>query len=90
MVSRVFLDAGDIALDIMDVENRCNQLITKLQERGAPILETPRSTRAHAIADAVDLLMLRGIVAVSDGKFKAAPGEAAILNYYANAIGHWL
>jgi len=90
LVSRVFLDAGDIAIDIMEVENRSNQLIIKLQERGAPILETPRSTRAHAIADAVDLLMLRGIVAVSDGKFKAAPEEGAILNYYANAIWHWL
>ncbi|MDF1592399.1 MAG: hypothetical protein P1P89_12860 [Desulfobacterales bacterium] len=90
LVCRVFLDAGDTAIDIMDVESRCNQLIAKLQESGAPILETPRSTRAHAIADAVDLLMLRGIVAESDGKFKATPEEGAILNYYANAIGHWL
>ena len=90
LVSRVFLDAGDIAIDIMEVENRSNQLIAKLQERGAPILETPRSTRAHAIADAVDLLMLRGIVAITDGKFKTALQEEAILKYYANAIGHWL
>ena len=90
LVSRVVLDAGAIAIDIMEVENRSNQLITKLQERGAPILETPRSTRAHALADAVDLLMLRGIVVESDGKFKAAPEEEAILKYYANAIGHWL
>jgi glycerol-3-phosphate O-acyltransferase len=90
LISRIFLDAGDTAIDILEVENRGNQLIIKLQERGAPILETPRSTRAHAIADAVDLLMLRGIVMASDGKFKAAPEESAILNYYANAIGHWL
>lgn len=90
LVSRVFLDTGDTAIDILEVENRCNQLITKLQERSAPILETSRSTRAHAIAGAVDLLMLRGIIAVSDGKFKAAPEEEAILKYYANAISHWL
>jgi len=90
VVSRVFLEAGDTAIDILEVENRCNQLITELQERGAPILETPRSTRAHAIADAVDLLMLRGIVTTSDGKLRATPQEAAILQYYVNAIGHWL
>lgn len=89
LVSTVFLDSMDTDLDILDIEKRSNQLIQDMQERGAPILETSRTTRAHAIADAVDLMLLRGIVTSSNGHFKAAPEEEQILRYYANAIGHW-
>jgi len=90
LLSTVFLRSMDTELDILDVEKRGNELITELQERGAPVLETPRSTRAHAIADAMDLMLLRGMITESDGKFKATPEEETILRYYANAIGHWL
>jgi glycerol-3-phosphate O-acyltransferase len=90
VVSTVFLESMDTGLEILDVEKRSNRLISALQERGAPILETPRSTRAHAIADAVDLMMLRGFITESDGRFKAVPEEEPVLRYYANAIAHWL
>lgn len=90
VVSTVFLGAMDTGLEILDVEKRSNQLISALQERGAPILETPRSTRAHAIADAVDLMLLRGLITQSNGSFKAVPEEEPVLRYYANAIAHWL
>lgn len=90
VVSMVFLDSMDRGLGILDIEQRGNILINTLQERGAPILETSRSSRAHAIADAVDLLMLRDIVTETDGQFKAVPQEEIILRYYANAIAHWL
>lgn len=90
LLSTVFLRAMDTELDILDVEKRGNNLIHELQERGAPVLDTPRSTRAHAMADAVDLMLLRGMITESDGKFKAVPEEEVILRYYANAIGHWL
>ncbi len=90
LVSTVFLRNMDAEMDILEIEKRSNQLIKKLRERGAPILETARSTRTHAIAEAANLLMLRGIVAISNGKFKAVPEEEVILRYYANAISHWL
>ncbi len=90
LVSTVFLGSMDVGLDILDIEKRSNRLINELQERGAPILETSRSTRAHAVADAVNQMILRGFVTASNGGFKAVPEQEAILRYYANAIGHWL
>lgn len=90
LVSTVFLGSMDVGLDILDIEKRSNRLINQLQERGAPILQTSRSTRAHAIADAVDQMMLRGFITASNGRFKAVPEQEAILRYYANAISHWL
>lgn len=86
----VFLECMDTELEILDIEKRGNRLITALHERGAPVLETPRSTRAHAIADAVDLLLLRGLITESGGKLKAVREEEPVLRYYANAIEHWL
>lgn len=90
LIATIFLEANDMGMDILEIEKRSNQLINKLQERGAPILETSRSTRAHAVADALDLMMLRGLVKSSGGQFSAVPQEEAMLRYYANAIGHWL
>jgi glycerol-3-phosphate O-acyltransferase len=89
LVSTVLLDSMDTGLDVLDIEKRGNRLVKELQDRGAPVLETPRSTRAHAIADALDLMMLRGLITESDGQFRAVPEEEAVLRYYANSIGHW-
>ena len=90
LVSTVFLGSMDAELDILDIESRSNQLLNELQERGAPILETSRSTRAHAIADAVQQMTLRRFISASNGRFKVVPEQEAILRYYANAIEHWL
>ena len=90
LVSAVFLDAPAIDLDLLQVEQRANMLIDELQKNNAPILETPRSTRMAAIADAIDLLRLRGLIAQSDGRFMAVAREKPLLRYYANAIAHWL
>ena len=90
LVSAVFLDAPAIDLDLLQVEQRANMLIDELQKNNAPILETPRSTRMAAIADAIDLLRLRGLIAQSDGRFMAVAQEKPLLRYYANAIAHWL
>ena len=90
LLSKVFLGAMNMEMDILDIEKRINHLIADLKESGAPIIDTARSTRAHTIAEAVNLMSLRGIVTSSGGKFKAVPEEKALLNYYANAIEHWL
>ena len=90
LVSAVFLDAPAIDLDIRQVEQRATLLIDELQKNHAPVLETPRSTRMAAIADAVDLMRLRGMIVQSDGRFMAVAKETPLLKYYANAIAHWL
>ncbi len=90
LVSTVFLGSMDQDLNIRDVETLSNQLIQELQDHGAPVLDTPRSSRVRAVAEAVDLMMLRGLITSSGGRLRAAPGEEAVLRYYANAITHWL
>jgi glycerol-3-phosphate O-acyltransferase len=90
LVSALFLDQPETEMDIIQIEQQANQLIDELQRNRAPILDTPRSTRMAAIADAVDLLHLRGLINESDGRFAVAPHEKPLLRYYANAIVHWL
>jgi len=89
LASTVFLDAGDAGLDFKEIEDRSNDLILRLQANGAPVLETPRSTRAHAIADALDHMLLRGMVASSGDIYRAVPENKTIMRYYANSIVHW-
>jgi glycerol-3-phosphate O-acyltransferase len=90
LVSAVFLASPATGLDMLQVEQRANLLIDELQKNQAPVLETPRSTRMAAIADAIDLMQLRGLIVPTDGRYTAAAQETAILRYYANAIAHWL
>lgn len=89
LVASVILAADGAPLDIIDIEARCNRRIAHLQQQGAPVLQTPRSTRAAAIAGAVDLLSIRGIISADGDTFVANPDETSILAYYANSIGHW-
>lgn len=89
LLSTVFLEDMDSEMDILEIEARSNRLINKLKEKGAPILETPRSTRAHAIADAVDFMLMRRMISSTGNRFKGIPEEKTLLSYYANAIGHW-
>jgi glycerol-3-phosphate O-acyltransferase len=90
LVSTVFLDQPVAGMDLLRIEQLANRLIDELQRNQAPILDTPRSTRMAAIADAVELLRLRGLITESDGRFTASPHEIPLLRYYANAIVHWL
>jgi glycerol-3-phosphate O-acyltransferase len=90
LVSTVFLENHDMVMDILEVEKRSFQLIDRLKDKGAPIFESPRSTRVHAIADAIDLMLLRGMIHTNSDGLKASPLEMDLLSYYANAIKHWL
>ena len=89
LVSTVFLESPDARMDVLDVEHRSKQILDNLKAKGAPVLESSRSARGKAIADAVDLMLLRGMLEHSGDGFKAAPAEKRLLQYYANAISHW-
>jgi glycerol-3-phosphate O-acyltransferase len=89
LVSTVFMEDMVTEMDILEIEARSNRLIKKLKEKGAPILESSRSKRAHAIADAVDIMLMRRMVSSNGDRFKVIPEEKTLLAYYANAIGHW-
>jgi glycerol-3-phosphate O-acyltransferase len=89
LVSTVFLEDMVTEMDILEIEARSNRLIKKLKEKGAPILDSSHSTRAHAIADAVDIMLLRRMISRNGDRFTVIPEEKTLLAYYANAIGHW-
>ena len=89
LVSTVFLEDMVTEMDILEIEARSNRLIKKLKEKGAPILESSRSTKVRAIADAVDIMLLRRMISSNGDRFKVIPEEKTLLAYYANAIRHW-
>jgi glycerol-3-phosphate O-acyltransferase len=89
LVAAVFLESASDAMDIMDIETRSNRMIDRLKAAGAPVFEVPRSTRARTIADAVEFLRLRRLIAAHGREFKTVPEEITTLEYYANSIGHW-
>jgi len=89
MVAKVFLDTRGEAINILEIERRINRLHSALAERGAPVFEVPRSTRARVISEALDMLLLRRLVTENHGAYRAVPEEHAVLAYYANAIAHW-
>jgi glycerol-3-phosphate O-acyltransferase len=89
VVSKIFLESKRKPMSINDIEARGNRLMEELGAKGAPVFETPRSTRAHAIVDAVDFMMLRRVIQSLEERFQTIPEEEAILQYYANAMAHW-
>jgi glycerol-3-phosphate O-acyltransferase len=72
-----------------EIEDRCNQLIEQLSKLGAPIFESPRSTRTRAIMEALDMMILRRMVKPADESFVMIAEEEPLIRYYANAIAHW-
>ncbi|NNG01967.1 MAG: glycerol-3-phosphate acyltransferase [Desulfobacteraceae bacterium] len=89
LVCTVFLKDMTADLDIPEIEKRCQHYLDQLKVHGTPLLETAGSSRVQAIAEALDLMLMRGFIIESDGKFKAVTAEAPLLRYYANAISHW-
>ena len=89
LVSSVMKDSGSGGLSAIEVESRANQIIEKLQSRGAA-LYVADSNRVESILNALNMLKLRRLVVETDGRFKPAEGETDVLSYYANSIVHWL
>lgn len=89
VVSHVLLESPGDGLSFVEIEERCNRLLSDLQARGAPVFDISRSTRTHMLADALDFMMMRRLVSTTDGRFASIPEEEVLLRYYANAIGHW-
>ena len=89
LVAKVFVDAMDDAMDILEIERRINRLQNELAARGAPVFEVNRSTRARVISEALHMLLLRRMVTEANGVYRAVPEEQTLMIYYANAIAQW-
>jgi glycerol-3-phosphate O-acyltransferase len=89
LVATVFRNATDEGLTILEIERRINKLQSDLADRGAPVFEVHRSTRARVISEALHMMLLRGMVVEDNGVYRAVPEEKTLTDYYANAIGQW-
>jgi glycerol-3-phosphate O-acyltransferase len=89
LVSTIFLEDMHAEWDIPSIDQRFRQLSADLQTRGAPVFEISHSTRAQLVADALNLLHLRNLVELVNGRYRAQSEETSLLRYYANAIAHW-
>lgn len=89
MLARIFLEAGEDGLDILEIERHFNGLLSELARRGAPVFEVHGSTRARVISEALHMLLLRRLLTEDNGAFQAVATERTLLAYYANAVGHY-
>ena len=90
LVSTVLLASSQNSMDARAIEEKAGKLQSDLQDIGAPVIDMSHTKRADVIADAVDFLLLRRVVALDDEKKQLVPEQAPVLQYYANSIGHWL
>jgi glycerol-3-phosphate O-acyltransferase len=89
LVAFIMTTYRDQGLSAFEIEAQVNDLIEKLQAKGAPVYVSTRS-RVQTILNALNMLKLRRLVVESDGIYRAAAGEFDVLAYYANSIVHWI
>jgi glycerol-3-phosphate O-acyltransferase len=85
LVATVFLRNRDAGLSELELKSGAYDLILRLEKAGAHIY-VPRGDLDYAIGVGLRMLLLRRIVVEEEGVYRASPGEAALLAYYANAI----
>jgi glycerol-3-phosphate O-acyltransferase len=85
LVATVFLRGRDGGWSELELKSAAYDLILRLEKSGAH-LYVPRGDLDYAIGVGLRMLLLRHIVVEQDGLYRAGPGEAALLSYYANAI----
>lgn len=89
LVSTVLLAAGEAGLSAIDVKAKSAELFARLGAAGAhPYI--PRRDQDYAIEVGLRHLALRKVILEEQGHYRVAPGEAPLLTYYANAVGHLL
>ncbi|MEM9059046.1 MAG: 1-acyl-sn-glycerol-3-phosphate acyltransferase [Pseudomonadota bacterium] len=86
LISRVLL-ACDGPISAFDLKLRVSTELDLLHGRGAHS-HVPRADLDYAVEVGLRMLVLRRIVEETEDGLTIAPGEDAILSFYANAIGH--
>jgi len=90
LVATVFVRDPAAALSELDLKARVHELIGELEMAGARVY-IPRKDLDYGVVVGLRMLTLRHLVRQGDdGLYTAAPGEMAVLRYYANSIAHLL
>ena len=89
VVATVFVRNERQLLSKLEVKARAQALIEDLESRGA-FVHVPRADRDYAVDVGLRMLVLRRFIVDSEGLYGLAPGQDAILSYYANSIAHFV
>jgi len=87
LVATAVLAAGTHGLSSLELKGAVHDLMQCLGRAGAHV-HIPRHDQEYAVEVGLRMLLLRRMVLIEDGVYRANPGERALLAYYANAIAH--
>jgi glycerol-3-phosphate O-acyltransferase len=87
LVATAILAAGERGLSSLELKGAVFDLMQRLTAAGAHV-HIPRHDQEYAVEVGLRMLLLRRLVELKDGLYRASPEEVALLTYYANAIAH--
>jgi glycerol-3-phosphate O-acyltransferase len=89
LVATVILAGGERGLSSLEVKGAVFELMETLRAQGAHV-HIPRQDQEYAVEVGLRMLLMRHLVLLEDGVYRANPKEEALLRFYANAIAHLL
>jgi glycerol-3-phosphate O-acyltransferase len=89
LVASAVLESGDQGLSSFELKGAVYDLMQRLELSGAHVY-IPRQDQEYAVEVGLRMLLLRRMVVLDGGVYRANPAERTLLAYYANAIAHLL
>ena len=89
LIASVFVAHPQRAFSELDLKAEVRSLLARLEAHRAKVY-VPRQDLDYALSVGLRMLRLRHLVDEAHGLYRARPGEAALLTYYANSISHLL
>jgi glycerol-3-phosphate O-acyltransferase len=87
LVAAAVLTAGAAGLSSLELKGAVHDRMQSLGRAGAHV-HIPRHDQEYAVEVGLRMLLLRRMVLLKDGVYRANPEERTLLAYYANAIAH--
>jgi glycerol-3-phosphate O-acyltransferase len=87
LVAASVLAAGENGLSSLELKGAVHDRMRRLRQAGAHI-HIPRQDQEYAVDVGLRMLLLRRMVVLDAGVYRANGAERALLAYYANAIAH--
>jgi glycerol-3-phosphate O-acyltransferase len=87
LVATAVLAGGEGGLSSLELKGAVYDLMQRLKASGAHV-HIPRQDQEYAVEVGLRMLLLRRMVVLDGGVYRANPDERALLAYYANAIAH--
>ncbi|MDH5561734.1 MAG: 1-acyl-sn-glycerol-3-phosphate acyltransferase [Deltaproteobacteria bacterium] len=88
LVSKVMIENMDHPISEFEIKAKIFEVTETYKKQGIHIY-IPRNDMDYAIQVGLRILRLRRVITDDGGGYQAAPGEEAILKYYANSLAHY-